>query len=277
MDQASFPLLLLRRIAEKESTTRGTRFSEAPRRLRLHVKYPDGILTARSGLDLHDSVNYGPAMVTRGNRTGGGIVNGYSFASGYDMTGFATTGQNGNATTTATPDTKNVAAATITPNGDATKAMSASFNSIYQMNSAAGPNGASTSIGYDANARPSTTTGPHGSVTAFTYDDINRWKMASTNGRWVKSYFDGFGRTIKEQSGNGANIVATVDTEYDSCGCSPIGKMKRVSRPYVTGSPTNWTTFNYDSQGRVVSVVAPDGVSTTNYLYQGVRLFCICR
>ena len=81
--------------------------------------------------------------------------------------------------------------------------------------------------------------------------------------------FDGFGRTIKEQSGNGATIVSTVDTEYDSCGCSPLGKMKRVSRPSVTGSPTNWTTYNYDSQGRVLSVVAPDGASTTNYLYQG--------
>ena len=93
-------------------------------------------------------------------------------------------------------------------------------------------------------------------------DGLDEWALGEDVFRWV-------GRTIKDQSGNGANIVSTVDTEYDSCGCSPIGKMKRVSRPYVTGPPTNWTTYHYDSQGRVVSVIAPDGASTTSYLYQG--------
>ena len=179
-------------------------------------------------------------------------------------------GANGNTNTAAAPDAKNVVATTITPNGDSTKAMTTGFNSIYQVTSVAGPNGASTSIGYDANARPSTTTSPTGVVTSFVYDDVNRWKKATTNNRWVNSYFDGFGRTLKEETGyGGSTIVSTVETEYDSCGCSPLGKMKRVSRPYAPGGTVYWTTYNYDSQGRVLTVVAPNSSGTTTYLYEG--------
>ena len=231
--------------------------------------YPGNSVTPRSGLDLHDTANYGQYMTVRGNRTGGGIANGYYSTTSYDVTGFATGGANGNTNTAATPDAKNVAATTITPNYDSTKAMTAGFNSVYQITSVGGPNGASTSIGYDANARPANTTGPNGSTTFFVYDDVNRWKKATTNNRWVKTYFDGFGRTIKEETGYGAStVVATVDTEYDSCGCSPLGKMKRVSRPYSGGTPI-WTTYNYDSQGRVLSVVLPNNMGATTYAYEG--------
>jgi YD repeat-containing protein len=45
--------------------------------------------------------------------------------------------------------------------------------------------------------------------------------------------------------------------------------MKRVSRRYAPGGTVYWTIYNYDSQGRVLSVVAPDGASTTSYLYEG--------
>ena len=221
---------------------------------------------------LHDTANYGNFMTVRGNRTNGGISGGYGVSSTYDITGFAMTSTNGSTTTTATPDAKNMVAQTITPNGDATKAMTAGFNSIFQVTNASGPNGTSTSIGYDANARPTTTTGPNGMVTTFTYDDVNRVKTATTGptaARWVKSYSDGFGRTIKEEAGYGSTVVSKVDTEYDSCGCSPIGKMKRVSRPYVTASPSLWTTYNYDSQGRVTSVVLPNSAGTTSYIYEG--------
>ena len=113
------------------------------------------------------------------------------------------------------------------------------------------------------------TTSATGVVTTFTYDDVNRTKTATINGRWAKTYFDGFGRTIKEQTGTGATVVSNVDTEYDSCGCSPVGKMKRVSRPYAPGGTVYWTTYNCDSQGRVISVVLPNSSGTTTYVYQG--------
>ena len=84
---------------------------------------------------------------------------------------------------------------------------------------------------------------------------------------------DGLGRTIKVERGDGAlnNPVtrSVVDTEYDVCACSPLGKVKRVSQPYAPGGPVYWTTYNYDGLGRLLSVVAPDGASTGGYAYQG--------
>ena len=233
--------------------------------------YPGGTLTNRTGLDLHDSANYGQYVTARGNATGGGIGYGYYATKAYDITGFATGSTNGSTTTAATPDSKNVVATALTPNGDATKAMYAGFNSTYQLTSVSGPNGTSTSMTYDPNARPASTTNPHGEFTSYTYDDANRVKTATTGTRWAKTYFDGFGRAIREEAGYSSTTVSKVDTEYDSCGCSPLGKVKRVSRPYTGGSPSAWTTYNYDSQGRVTSVVAADGASTTSYLYQGNR------
>ena len=216
--------------------------------------YAGNTLTPRTGLGLHDTANYGSSMLIRGNPTVGGVANGYNTLVAYDVSGFAISGANGSTSTAATPDSKNAVATVLTPNSDPTKAMSMGFNSIYQVTSVQGPNGTSTSIGYDANARPTTTTGPHGAVTTFAYDDVNRVKTATTGTRWAKTYFDGFGRTIREESGFGSTTVSKVATEYDSCGCSPLGKMKRVSRPYSVAAPTHWTEYDYDSIGRVVSV-----------------------
>ncbi len=109
-----------------------------------------------------------------GNRTSATLAGGYyTTTSAHDITGFTLSSQYGSPTTAAAPDSKNVAPSIITPNGDSTKAMTAGFNSIYQVTSVAGPNGASTSIGYDANARPASTVGPTGMLTVFTYDDVN--------------------------------------------------------------------------------------------------------
>jgi YD repeat-containing protein len=66
-------------------------------------------------------------------------------------------------------------------------------------------------------------------------------------------------------------VRTVVDTEYAACACSPTGKLKRVSRPYAPGDPVYWTTYTYDGLGRTLSVVAPDGASTTAYAYQGNR------
>ena len=56
---------------------------------------------------------------------------------------------------------------------------------------------------------------------------------------------------------------------YDACACTPVGKVKQVSRPYAPGATVYWTVYSYDGLGRTTQVVAADGVSTTTYLYQG--------
>ena len=146
-----------------------------------------------------------------------------------------------------------------------------SWTNALGLSSASGPNGASASIGYDANARPSTTTSPYGDVTTYTYNDTasppNKIATINTT-HWVKTVMDGFGRTIHTITGNGTTTVSTVDTYYAPCGCSPLGKLSQQSQPYAVGGTVFSTVYHYDASGRTTSVVLPDN-STTTYLYQG--------
>lgn len=92
--------------------------------------------------------------------------------------------------------------------------------------------------------------------------------MSPNDGRWTKRTLDGFGRVKKVESGTETETKSIVETEYAQCACSAIGKVRRVSQPYLTGTPV-WTTYNYDGLGRTVSVQAADGASTTTYVYEG--------
>jgi hypothetical protein len=76
---------------------------------------------------------------------------------------------------------------------------------------------------------------PTGAVTSYTYNNAARTATATTNGGWTRTTTDGLGRTIKVETGHGSTTVSIVDTEYDSCGCSPLGKVKRTSLPYAPG------------------------------------------
>ncbi len=111
---------------------------------------------------------------------------------------------------------------------------------------------------------------PYGAVTTYAYNDTASPpnKVATTNGHWVKTVMDGFGRTIQTITGNGSTTVSTVDVQYAPCGCSPLGKLSRQSAPYAPGGSDAWTTYNYDASGRTLSVVLPD-TSFTTYYYEG--------
>jgi len=65
------------------------------------------------------------------------------------------------------------------------------------------------------------------------------------------------------------NVISNTDTNYDSCACSPTGKMVQTSQPYTPGAAVYWTTYTYDGQGRTLQVNAPDGASNTYYAYYG--------
>ena len=95
---------------------------------------------------------------------------------------------------------------------------------------------------------------------------------AGGNGRWTKTTIDGFGRPVKAETGYGTTVVSTVDTEYEPCACSPLGKVKRVSRPYAAGGTVYWTTYAYDALGRTLTVTLPGNMGTTAYLYEGEKV-----
>ena len=151
---------------------------------------------------------------------------------------------------------------------------SMNWSGFLGLSSATGPNGDTGSIGYDANARPHTTTSPYGAVTTYTYNDTasppNKVAMIGTQGS--ETVMDGFGRTIKTIAGYGTTtittVLSTVDAQYAPCGCSPLGKLSQQSQPYAPGGSDAWTVYHYDASGRTTSVVLPDG-STTTYYYEG--------
>src|SRR6185437_9854480 len=79
-------------------------------------------------------------------------------------------------------------------------------------------------------------------------------------------------------SATGAVTLSKSSTTYDSCGCSPLGKLKSQEVPHdpaVTAPNIAVTTYTYDGIGRTLSVAVvgagstPDTQGTTSYSYSG--------
>ena len=141
--------------------------------------------------------------------------------------------------------------------------------SQFNLTQNTGPNGASTSFSYDTYQRPQSTTSADGAIATYGYGYNAGSTSATTNGHWVRTRLDGFGRTIKVERGDASSTKSTVETEYQPCACSPLGKVYRVSQPYAPNPAQKyWTTYAYDALGRTTSVTAPDN-SVTTYAYLG--------
>ncbi|MBV9399757.1 MAG: RHS repeat-associated core domain-containing protein, partial [Bryobacterales bacterium] len=231
------------------------------------IQYDQSLMSYLSGVREWDgSVQY---VQWRGNPT---TVTGPSGTTqiSYDMTGNATsTSVNGVATSVSTTSATNYAAPSQMTVGSLSQTMS--YTSFLGLTNETGPNGASVSLGYDANARPTSATSPFGAVTTTTYNDTASPPtiVTSINGRWTRQTLDGLGRTILTETGYGGTTVSQAETVYGPCGCSPVGKMIKQAAPHAPGATPAYTIYTYDGIGRTMSVVAPDGASTTTYIYQG--------
>jgi RHS repeat-associated protein len=190
---------------------------------------------------------------------------------GYNKAGqqISTSGPQGATATTYTGSAGSIVPQTVTPNANGALSASMNWNGFLGLTSVTPANGNGVSFGYDAYARKTTTTSKDGAQTTYTYGANNSWMAATTNGRFVKTYFDGIGRAVKVESGHGSTIVSTVETVYEPCACSPVGKVKKVSLPYAPGGTVLWTEYTYDGLGRTLSVIQPNGAGTTAYLYEG--------
>lgn len=231
--------------------------------------YDATALASVTGLNAHDST-YGTSFVYRCNPTTVTTLTN-TVTAAYDIGGNTTYSSNNGVTTSSTinSSTNYAAPSQLTTNSLST---SLSYSSFLGITQATGPNAATASIVYDGGARPSTTTSPSGAVTNYTYADTgNNTNTATTNGHWVKTQLDGFGRTLYANTGYGTGTgttLSTVATMYSPCGCSPMGKVSQGSQPYAPGGTVYWTTYSYDALGRTVKTALPDG-STTQYVYQG--------
>ncbi len=160
--------------------------------------------------------------------------------------------------------------ASIAPNGNSAMAENYQWNtSFLGLSQVTGANGDVTTVNYNSFGLPSQTTSADGAATTIVYTYSPPTQKVTTNGHYVKTYYDGLGRTIKVENGDATSVKSVVETEYDSCACTPMGKTKRVSQPYAPGGSVVWTTYSYDGLGRPVTVTHADGVSQTAYSYAG--------
>ncbi|MCL2782036.1 MAG: hypothetical protein FWD74_11240, partial [Actinomycetia bacterium] len=121
------------------------------------------------------------------------------------------------------------------------------------LTSITSPGGLVTSIGYDADNRPTRVTDPTGAVTGVVYDAVGRvtW-VTDPNGHQTHYSYDAAGNTVAVTDPNGN----TTGYAYDAAG-------------NMTGSTSprgEATAFVYDALNRVVSATDPTG-AVTGYGY----------
>ena len=149
------------------------------------------------------------------------------------------------------------------------------WSTFLGLTNETGPNGDSSGTYYDQYARPSGSTSAFGAQTSISYSSPPYSSSApptvtsTINGRWTRTTMDGLGRTILTQSGDASSTQSQAESVYGPCACSPMGKLMQQAMPHAVGGTPAWTTYTYDGIGRTLSVVSPDGASTTTYLYQG--------
>ena len=149
---------------------------------------------------------------------------------------------------------------------------SMTWNAALNPTSQTGANSDQTTTLYDSAGRQQSVTSPFGGNTTYAYNyGASPASVQSTaNNKVVTTYLDGLGRPNKTQTGdNQGGLQSIVETVYDACGCTPMGKPQKISLPHAPGANPLWKTYTYDAIGRTLTMIAPDGASTTTYSYAG--------
>jgi len=214
------------------------------------------------------------SATVRGNVTTSVSLAGYSTYT-YDMLGNILTATVNGVQTAITPSSINNYAAPQQIN-TGTSSDTLTWNGFLGLTSDTRANtGDQSTITYDTFARPLTSTSPFGAVTSYTYatppfsTSNPAWTQTTVNGRWTKTTVDGLGRTMKVESGDASGTKSQADTIYGTCCTAAGGVRLQTSLPHAPGAGAIYTTSSYDAIGRTLSVLSPDGASTTTYAYQG--------
>ena len=205
---------------------------------------PLGLVTQRTG----------PGMVRNFRYHAGGAVCGVNDGNGYEER-YQVAGNAG-------------AVSSAQPNQTAALESSFTYTPAMALSTATGPNAVTTSIVYDGVSRPTEVTTKFGAKVTYEYSNSPAWRKETINGRWKKTWVDGFGRETKIERGDAAATKSVKEFEYGPCACSPIGKLSRESNWYAPGQTPVWTVYEYDVAGRTKKVTLPDG-SKTETVYEG--------
>lgn len=142
-----------------------------------------------------------------------------------------------------------------------------------QVKSSTDPNGASTTVIYDAFGRKTKETLPDGTWASLSYNNFGtvgsqHVRTVNSAGLWKASFFDGLGRTIKEKSSGPDNKTIVVDTVYNA-----TGTVKQASLPYFDVLETSRNmTYVYDLLGRVTQADNPDATFALACYNDGVTV-----
>jgi len=156
------------------------------------------------------------------------------------------------------------------------------------LTSQTGPNGLTTTWSYDGFGRRILEVRPDGTRTVFNYWFCNgfnggtMWCSAglqaayrvqatpyaadgvTLNGPRAFVFNDALDREVARYMETIDNNFAVAFREYDA-----LGRISRQSRPALLNVTPQWTTFTYDTLGRVLTSTAPDG-SVTSIAYHGL-------
>jgi YD repeat-containing protein len=252
--------------------------------------YDSAYLSTDAPLLTQHDVNMTTSFITRGNVAATTTTTGTT-SSSYDIEGNAIRATDAlGHVTNVTVDYYGNVPQTATPNGNGNLSTSFSFTSFLAPTSVSQPsNGTSATAAYDGYGRLRDSTSPDGAVTNYYYcpdacnpgvslpatrNGQNYSKISVTNTRWSRDQYDGLGRVIRTDRGDtSGNVISNVDTDYDSCACSPTGKMVRTSQPYKPGDPIYWISYTYDGLGRTIQVTAADNASLQTTLIMGAPVW----
>ncbi len=126
-------------------------------------------------------------------------VNGIYTYTNYDLFGNvmgATDGNGVSSSVTTNSSTDYAAPSQITVGTSLTTTMT--YNSFLGLTAQTGPNGTSVDIGYDTNARPTSSTSPFGATTSTAYTDSSSGSTCTmVDNRWTQTNLDGLGRPVR--------------------------------------------------------------------------------
>ena len=202
----------------------------------------------------------------------------------------------------------NATSAAVTPYGLATRNSSATYDSQGEFpvtvtnalsqsdtlahNAAFGettsledPNSLTATSAYDTFGRPTTTTRPDGNKVVTTYlycSGVNSGtatcptygaylvqttpenSSGAQNGPTTITYYNARGHVIETDTQGFDGSTIKTSTQYGI-----EGRVSQTSRPYFSGGTPKWTSYTYDTLGRIAQATLPDS-STKTFAYHGL-------